>query len=104
MRQTIMGWVKITVTSNVPAINNGYNVSSVTDDGTGIVTITWIAAAPSADYPVGVDSDANKTSATTHFTTLSDHSAGSIQIRFYNWSAAAASDPAWYSAVAVRTY
>lgn len=50
-RDLVKGWINFNGTGTI-AINNSYNVSSITDNGTGDYTITWTTAFADAYYSV----------------------------------------------------
>ena len=47
--QRLGGWVSF---NHAPTIWGSYNVSSVTDDGTGLYTVTWARALTATTYAV----------------------------------------------------
>ncbi|MBI5233522.1 MAG: hypothetical protein HY880_04135 [Deltaproteobacteria bacterium] len=52
--QLAKGWVNFNGTGTV-AIRDSYNVSSITDNGTGDYTINWSTNFANADYAVSID-------------------------------------------------
>lgn len=50
-RDMVKGWVNFTGTGTV-TINDSYNVSSITDNGTGDYTVNWTTAFATANYAV----------------------------------------------------
>lgn len=48
----IKAWVSITYSSGIPTLNDNYNVSSITDNGVGDITIAWDTDFASANYAV----------------------------------------------------
>lgn len=50
-RELISSWISFNGTGTI-AINDGLNISSITDDGVSLYTITWANAYPSANYVV----------------------------------------------------
>src|SRR3990167_3634566 len=47
--QRLGGWVSF---NHTPTLWGSYNVSSVTDDGTGLYTVTWLRALTATTYAV----------------------------------------------------
>ncbi|MCQ4575230.1 MAG: hypothetical protein NOU37_08295 [Candidatus Brocadiales bacterium] len=79
----IKGWVKFDDTGTA-AILDSYNVSSVTDNGTGIVTVNWDTNFANAHYGVAAIAGLSGASAAIASATLSDWAVGSVQIRTFN--------------------
>ncbi|MGE4056635.1 MAG: hypothetical protein AB7F99_17735 [Vicinamibacterales bacterium] len=48
----VSAWARITYSAGAPSLNDDVNVASLTDAGTGIVTITFATALSGADYAV----------------------------------------------------
>jgi len=103
-RQRFWGWAQVTITTGTPAIDDSHNVSSLTDNAAGDITVTWRAAARSANAPVALLSDATATAATRAFHTLHAQVAGSARCAFFNYSAAALFDPARFYIAILDTY
>jgi hypothetical protein len=83
-------WIKCNAAG---AISVSYNVTSITDDGPGLVTVTIASDFSSADYSVVATTSGAATSAS-----ISAQAAGSFQIRSDITTSGAASDPALYYA------
>lgn len=45
-------WVRVTITSGVPSVNTSGNVSSVTDNNVGIMTLNFTNSMPDANYSI----------------------------------------------------
>jgi hypothetical protein len=93
------GWVKCGVTGNVLA---SMNVTSVTDVGTGQITINWTAPFSSADYctvaqPLSIPAG---TAASTHTVHVTAQAVGTTSCTNIRMSDFAAADPANWCVVA----
>jgi hypothetical protein len=86
-------WIKC---NSAGAIAASYNVTSITDDGTGQVTVTLATDFSSADYAAvaSIESGGN-----SYFCSTGTHAAGSIRIFAFNHVAGAAQDPATFNLV-----
>lgn len=89
-------WIKCDAAG---AVNASYNVTSVTDDGTGLVTVTVANDFSSANYAVTVTPYDGTTAAQLRNTVLSAQAAGSFQCKCTN-SAGALIDPINWHAMA----
>lgn len=78
----IKGWVNFNGTGTL-AVRDSYNVSSVTDSGTGYYTVNWDTDFADANYSVTVMSS-------SMHTVVIAQAAGTTQIKTYNESHAAA--------------
>jgi hypothetical protein len=61
-QQACKAWVNFNGTGTV-AIRESYNVSTITDNGTGIYTVNFTTEMPDADYCVAVSASNNTASA-----------------------------------------
>jgi hypothetical protein len=48
----IKGWASVTYSGGTPTLNDSFNVSGITDTGTGQLTVTWDTDFASANYAV----------------------------------------------------
>ena len=62
---TAKAWVNFNGTGTV-AIRRAFNVSSITDNGTGDYTVNFTTAMPDADYAAFADSDSNPVTVGQH--------------------------------------
>jgi hypothetical protein len=46
------GWANVSVSGGTPTLNADYNVTSITDTGVGLLTVTWETDFSSANYAV----------------------------------------------------
>jgi hypothetical protein len=70
-------WVNFSSSTNTPTIKASYNVSSITGTATGLYTINFTNALPSANYTMAGSCSQSSTS-TTNFSTVSIASATNL--------------------------
>ena len=72
--QAVRAWVNFNGTGTV-AIRAAYNVTSITDNGTGDYTVNFTTALPDANYSVQMNCGVNATQGPNgrRYTTLADH-------------------------------
>jgi len=85
----VSGWVDITVSAGTPSITDDFNVSSLTDNGTGDTTVTWATAIGSATYAAVASPRANNNR--LHASCYS-FASGSVRVYTYNDSLDTAAD------------
>ena len=55
--QAASAWVAVKVTAGVPAIQDSFNISSVTDSGVGSITPNFATTMANANYAIAVATD-----------------------------------------------
>lgn len=99
----IKGWVNFTGTGTV-TINDSYNVSSITDNGTGDYTVNWTTAFASANYSLVVTPIANASaasrSASLYSTTPLTTTSARIQILDNDGNTVSSVDPSLICVIA----
>ena len=93
----IKGWINFNGTGTI-AINDSYNVTSITDNGTGNYTISWNVHFASTSYTC---SGTSGTTSARQFTTLITYAVGSVVVLTYDESAAGYYDPAVVAVIAL---
>lgn len=80
-------WVNFNGTSTV-AIRASYNVSSITDNGTGLYTVNFTTAMPDTNYAYGLNSQSAESagSAGTLNNTVGTRSTSSLQVASFGTS------------------
>ncbi len=94
----VKGWINFNGTGT-PAINNSYNVSSITDLGTGKWQIDWQNAFTDANYAAVASSNAISSSGSD--TAIVNKAAGSLEVWIV--SSGALADVADISVIAIGT-
>jgi hypothetical protein len=74
-------WVNFDGTGTV-AIRASFNVSSITDNGTGLYTVNFTNAMPDANYAATVSMGGGASATTTYASSLESITASSVQILF----------------------
>lgn len=90
-RSQCQGWATITYSAGVPTLEDSYNVTSITDDGTGILTITWDRDFANTNYCILLGYRRTGAGALC-FQRVVDQQVGTCQIETYT-SGGAAVDP-----------
>lgn len=75
-------WINFNGTGTI-AINDSFNVTSITDDGTGLFTITWDTDFASGDYAMGSMTGRSGAS-TPYFVVIRSSTAGTLLISTHN--------------------
>lgn len=84
----------VTVSAGTPTLQNSVNVASITDTGTGRLTVTFEKAFASANYAPLVT--VTQPGATALFSQTALIAAGSVELECINWATGAFADPtAW---------
>src|SRR5690606_5859428 len=83
-------WVDIAVNGGVPSAADSFNVSSITDAGTGNYGAVWASAMLSDDYAVVGVSENN----TSRSCSLSSKTMSGVNINIFNFSGTAQDDAA----------
>lgn len=94
-------WAKVTVSAGTPAIAASYNLTSITDAGVGLLTVTWDRDFASANYVVVATCENDGVA--NSFAAISNgaFAAGALTNLASIDTAAAARDPASYSIIAI---
>lgn len=91
--------IKATVTAGVPAVSYSYNVTSVTDNGEGYMTVTIGNDFASADWACVVSVlDTSATGAANRSLMLNAQTAGTVQFHYKDGSSNAFDPGVWYAA------
>lgn len=88
-----ISWVAF---SGSAAIAGHENVASITDNGGGDFTVTWVRPfATASSYAIGLCSSAANpfTAVSAHFDAIQTITAGSVRTSFLDYNAASATDP-----------
>jgi len=78
--QSIKGWIKFNGTGTI-AINDSYNVSGISDGGTGIYTVTWDVDFANADYAVVITGNNPGDTSQGAVTGITNQAVGSVIVR-----------------------
>jgi hypothetical protein len=100
-------WAKISVPGGTLNLDAGYNIASISDDATGLMTATFTTSFSSANYAVGLASEASSAGSITSATNVrimvqnAGYASGSISLRSHNSSGTVANtDPPSYAFIA----
>jgi hypothetical protein len=100
-------WAKISVSGGTPNLDAGYNIASISDDATGVVTLTYTTSFSSANYAVGLASECSTAGSITSATNVEirvqngGYASGSVTLRAHNTSGTTANtDPPSYGFIA----
>lgn len=74
---TASGWVNLSPTTT---INDSENVSSITHNGTGDYTITWVSPLSGANYPIGAGTRAQSGGISTLASTQTAPTQGAVRV------------------------
>lgn len=72
-------WAVVTYSAGTPSLTTSLNITSITDDGVGVLTITIATDFSSADWVASV---ATQRSADATTVTVTDQAAGTVQLSF----------------------
>lgn len=82
---TAAAWGKITVSGGTPSLADSYNVTSITDSGTGIYTVNLTNAMSSANYVVVANASRSGFASDAAFTvTIESMATGSFRLEAHN--------------------
>lgn len=90
---TAKAWAKVTVTGGVPALTDGFNVTSVTDTGVGIVTLNYTNALGGNTIVLATPVDS---SAVPRFCAVTNALTTSTQVRCFVDTGTAADPEQWH--------
>lgn len=96
----VKGHARVTITAGTPALDGDYNVSGLTDNGVGDVSVLWdrdFADAVYAAVATPIADDAN-----AYFAKVRTNAAGSTRVQLFT-AAGAATDTPGFSVIAVGT-
>lgn len=92
-------WAKVAVSGGTPSVSASYNVTSVTDTDTGILTVTIATDFSSADWCCQANClDANVTGTATRSLMVESQAAGTVALRWKSGSSGGTDPEAWYVA------
>lgn len=92
-------WAKVTVSGGTPSVAASYNVTSITDTDTGVLTVTIATDFSSANWCCQASClEASVTGTATRSLMVESQAAGTVALRWKSGSAAGVDPEAWYVA------
>ena len=88
------GWINFNGTGTI-AINDSFNVASITDNGTGDYTVTWTTSFATAYYAVSINASGSLAQ------NITSQAAGSVRFTLFNASSGNPADSANISVMAI---
>ena len=76
-------WARFTVSSGTPSITDNFNVSSLTDNATGDISVNFTSSMANANYATVCMSDISSSNVQIPFTEPSGKSTSAVQLQFF---------------------